>query len=154
VGVTSTQLYDGKLVLSYLALRARGATGAPCAVFGLSADGSGIVDRPLVRDLIFVLMSLHLPRGQRHAPATAELEAKVAAAIDALRRPEMLKGCTLMLCDTGADPNEDDLCAVLVLLNVRHSESEPQTKNTDTSRQRRVKENGRCAGIFEGCVGG
>uniref|UniRef100_A0A6V2TA19 Uncharacterized protein n=1 Tax=Emiliania huxleyi TaxID=2903 RepID=A0A6V2TA19_EMIHU len=99
-------------------------------------------------------MSLHLPRGQRHAPATAELEAKVAAAIDALRRPEMLKGCTLMLCDTGADPNEDDLCAVLVLLNVRHSESEPQTKNTDTSRQRRVKENGRCAGIFEGCVGG
>uniref|UniRef100_A0A7S3WN03 Uncharacterized protein n=1 Tax=Emiliania huxleyi TaxID=2903 RepID=A0A7S3WN03_EMIHU len=50
----------------------------------------GIVDRPLVRDLIFVLMSLHLPRGQRHAPATAELEAKVAAAIDALRRR---RGC-------------------------------------------------------------
>jgi len=101
VGVTSTQLYDGKLALSYLALRARGATGAQCAVFGLSADGSGIVDRPLVRELIFVLMSLHLPRRQRHVPATPDLEAKVAAAIDALRRPEILKGCTLMLCDTG-----------------------------------------------------
>jgi hypothetical protein len=27
-------------------------------------------------------------------------------------------GATLMLCDTGVDPNEDDLCAIMMVINV------------------------------------
>lgn len=116
VGVTGTKLYDGKLVLSFLARIAVRQLDIPFSDFGLAADGAAIVDEALVRDLIFVLMTLHQPASKRYTPPAGEHGLRVRRALEALASLPAL-GSTLMLCDTGADPNEDDLCAIFMMIN-------------------------------------
>lgn len=117
VGVTGTKLYDGKLVLSFFARMAVRELRLTYADFGLGPDGSSVVDRELVRDIILVLMSLHRPASKRYTPPSAQAMTCVRHVLDVFGALPF-HGSTLMLCDTGVDPNEDDLCAIMMVINV------------------------------------
>ena len=130
VGVVATKIYDAKLTLSTIARHAAAHGVAPLAAFGLADDGSATNDAELMRELLLTLMSLHLPAaasGGASALSSASGGVRYrsrthAGAIDALlgvlaasRLPPLSE---LYLCDTGVDPNEDDLAAILVRINV------------------------------------
>eukprot|EP00658_Telonema_sp_P-2_P025238 TRINITY_DN20164_c0_g1_i2.p1 TRINITY_DN20164_c0_g1~~TRINITY_DN20164_c0_g1_i2.p1 ORF type:complete len:325 (-),score=49.66 TRINITY_DN20164_c0_g1_i2:124-1098(-) len=115
VGVLGTKLYDAKLVLSAIAIQAADS-GVQDAVrvFGFELDSSTIADAVLVHDVIMSLMTLHLDDRRRYRSCTRTQEVRVAL--------EIVKGLVpvgreLFLCDTGADPNEDDVAAILVRVN-------------------------------------
>jgi hypothetical protein len=130
VGVVQSKIYDAKLVLSFAAKRAidAGCTtpdGAPAtyATFGLATPerpgGKSMVsNRELVRDLVFVLMSLHRQPGDGlYLPPGDGVRAQVISAIAVLAQlPVLREG--LMICDTGVDPNEDDLTAIMMVCNL------------------------------------
>jgi hypothetical protein len=130
VGVVQSKIYDAKLVLSFAAKRAidAGCTTdsgalATYATFGLAAPErpggkSMVANRELVRDLVFVLMSLHRQPGEGlYLPPDDGMRAQVSTAIGVLAQLPVLKE-GLMICDTGVDPNEDDLTAIMMICNL------------------------------------
>jgi len=127
VGVTQSKIYDAKLVLSLVVKRVIDAglllSGVPATYsdFGLEEPtrcGMMLVaERELVRDLIFVLMSLHRPSGGLYMPCSDSLRSRVRNLLKLLARLPVLRA-GLMLCDTGVDPNEDDLAAIMMVVNL------------------------------------
>lgn len=148
VGVVQSKIYDAKRVLPMAAAGAGwSALPSPPAVvgdrlalsmavqlaveaglpagygeFGLGEPDergmSAVCDRPLVRDLVFTLMSLHKDKDKgRYVPQDEELRRRVDAALNCLQRlPVRMR--QLMICDTGVDPNEDDLVAIMMVANI------------------------------------
>ena len=129
VGVVQSKIYDAKLVLSMVAKRAveaglRGGGGEPAtyAAFGLGEPDADtgkvpVEDRELVRDLVFTLMSLHRETSEGLYLPPAQTRWRVRAALALCKQlPVLKKG--LMICDTGVDPNEDDLGAIMIVANL------------------------------------
>ena len=125
VGVESTKVYDAKLVISTIARQAASEGVLPLSAWGLGADGSSIVDNDLMREIIMALLTLHLPtagssagsggKATRYESTThAEAVRHVLRTLHTTRLPFQHE---LYLVDTGADPNEDDVAAILVRVN-------------------------------------
>jgi hypothetical protein len=115
VGVVKTKIYDAKLALSAIARDALNAGAVDgFASFGLAADGRTVADASLLRELLFTMMALHRPPAERYRSATHGRE--VRALLEKVRRLTP-HASVLYLVDTGADPNEDDMAALMVQLN-------------------------------------
>ena len=124
IGVEATKIYDAKLVLSMVVRRAVAAGITSYAAWGLrEPDGSAVADHGLVHAAVMTLMTCHLPASDDGGGPVrfespeygAHLRALVRALVEA---PLRLGPKVLFLCDTGADPNEDDLAAILLHVNV------------------------------------
>ncbi len=166
VGVVQTKIYDAKLVLSMMARRAnmehekiknkikdekiknkikdetRKEIVISYAGFGLlERDENGclhIEDPALVRDIVFTLMSLH--RGADIYIPAADTFERVKNAVECFRAMDLLEN-GLMICDTGADPNEDDLAAIMMVMNLnRLAEKHLEYKVTWEDVRRRFDE--------------
>jgi len=118
VGVTSSKIYDAKLVISAIARRAVEHKGAPLtyADFGLNGDGRTIANSKRLLEIMCVMMSLHRPPKQRHKCETPDEESHVRRVLSALTQLAPYKN-VLMLVDTGTDPNEDDVAAIMLVVN-------------------------------------
>ena len=117
IGVTSTKLYDAKLVLSAaarIAVEQRATDDADFAAFGLASDCLQIVDQELFYDLTMFLLTLHRSRRDRRAWRHSKSE----GALHILSRTR-LPPRTLILSDAGVDPNEDDIAAIMIWINLQ-----------------------------------
>jgi hypothetical protein len=77
-----------------------------------------VAHRELVRDPVFVLMSMHRQQGDgRYVPPDEAVRARVDSANAVLAQLPVLRN-GLRICDTGVDPNEDDLSAMMMVCNL------------------------------------